>query len=148
MPCPELVYKARGLAGFGLVIVIKIPFQLMFKLCIAGSISSGLSSPDMSGCRLSQQDMHGYATIRYLHRYNRPWYSDTVSLAAMELVVLDEHGHSPSSSRSMSASRGLKVHSLDRHYTHPGSVTIMLYYITMDRFCVYVFGNIVGDARL
>jgi hypothetical protein len=60
----------------------------------------------------------------------------------MELLVLDEHGHSPSSSRSSSASRGLKVHSLDRHYAHPGQVIIMLCYITMDRFCVYVFATL------
>jgi hypothetical protein len=92
----------------------------MFKLCFAGSMSSGLTSPDTSSCHLSQQDMLGYATIRYLHRYNRPLYSDTVSLAAVELLVLDEHGHSQSSSRSSSASRALKVHSLDRHYAHPG----------------------------
>jgi hypothetical protein len=92
----------------------------MFELCIAGSITSGLTSPDTTSCRLSQQDTLGYATLRYLHRYHRPLYSDTVSLAAMELLVFDEHGHSPSSSRSSSASRALKVRSLDRHYAHPG----------------------------
>jgi hypothetical protein len=74
----------------------------------------------MSSCRLSQQDVLGYATLRCLHRYRRPLYSDAVSLAAMELLVFDEHGHISSSSRSASASRALKVRSLDRQYVHPG----------------------------
>ncbi|XP_069677672.1 rapamycin-insensitive companion of mTOR isoform X2 [Periplaneta americana] len=88
---------------------------------IHGSVTSeGLASPDTSSCRLSQQDILGYATLRCLHRYRRPLYSDSVSLAAMELLVFDDHGHASSSSRSASASRALKVRSLDRQYAHPG----------------------------
>jgi hypothetical protein len=75
----------------------------------------------MSSRRLSQQDILGYATLRCLHRYRRPLYSDTASLAAMELLVFDELGHyPPPSSHSSSVSRALKVRSLDRQFAHPG----------------------------
>ncbi|XP_021912957.1 rapamycin-insensitive companion of mTOR isoform X2 [Zootermopsis nevadensis] len=87
---------------------------------IHGSVNSGLISPDTSSSCLSQQDVLGYATLRSLHRYRRPLYSDTVSLAAMELLMFDEHRHITSSSRSASVSRALKVRSLDRQYVHPG----------------------------
>lgn len=101
-------------------ILIKIKSYPPFKLCIAGSVNSGLISPDTSSSCLSQQDVLGYATLRSLHRYRRPLYSDTVSLAAMELLMFDEHRHITSSSRSASVSRALKVRSLDRQYVHPG----------------------------
>lgn len=74
----------------------------------------------MSSRRLSQQDILGYATLRCLHRYRRPLYSDTVSLAAVELLVFDELGHIAPSSHSSSVSRALKVRNLDRQISHPG----------------------------
>ena len=76
--------------------------------------SESSASPEPTSCYLSQQDITGYATLRSLYQYRRPLYSVTASLAAMEFLVFNDHGHS-----SQSVSRALKVRSLDRHSIHP-----------------------------
>ncbi|PSN46038.1 hypothetical protein C0J52_07680, partial [Blattella germanica] len=83
---------------------------------ISGSITSeGPTSPESLGCRLSQQDVTGYATLRSLNQYRRPLFSDSISLAAMELLVFNDHGPA-----SHSISQALKVRSLDRQFIYPG----------------------------
>ncbi|KAJ9598512.1 hypothetical protein L9F63_010802, partial [Diploptera punctata] len=77
--------------------------------------SDSMASPEPSNYYLSQQDITGYATLRSLYHYRRPLYSETVSLAAMEFLMFNEHSY-----LGQSVTHALKVRSLDRHSVHPG----------------------------
>ncbi|XP_066994227.2 rapamycin-insensitive companion of mTOR [Anabrus simplex] len=59
------------------------------KHSMQGSITSE-GTPSSPDTRISQQDLLGYATLRSLHRYRRPVYSDSSSLAAEELLGFDD----------------------------------------------------------
>ncbi|XP_046984569.1 rapamycin-insensitive companion of mTOR isoform X2 [Schistocerca americana] len=57
-----------------------------------GSVSSEgvASSPDATSSKLSHQDLQGYATLRSLNRYRLPFYPDSTTLAAEELLYFEE----------------------------------------------------------
>ncbi|GLH11487.1 Rapamycin-insensitive companion of mTOR [Gryllus bimaculatus] len=74
--------------------------------------------------RLSQQDLLGYATLRSLHRHRRPLLSDSSSSKGDTMLAFDDSFPLSLSitgigASSPASSRGLKVQSLDRHFSHP-----------------------------
>lgn len=68
-----------------------------------GSISSEgvASSPDATSSKLSHQDLQGYATLRSLNRYRLPFYPDSTTLAAEELLYFEEFKGSTSLSLAL-----------------------------------------------
>ncbi|XP_063227632.1 rapamycin-insensitive companion of mTOR [Bacillus rossius redtenbacheri] len=96
-PAPDVMDKLR---------------KLSLQSC---SPSEGLAgTPDAPSSRLSQQDLLGYATLRSLHQHRRPLFSDTSSLAAVELLGFDDHGLA-----AVNAARANKIRSLDRQLANP-----------------------------